>query len=264
MADSGIRRGPLYRFGVMISGMLGNGLNRRILSHNTSKGGMTEMQVQNWMSSDVVTVDENTSLVQVAKILEESNIRHLPVMRSKKIIGMISDRDVKETLPTRSTTLQAEELYHLLSEVKAKDLMKAEPNTIRPDQTMEIAAVKMLEYRVTGLPVVKEDGELVGIITQGDVFKVLIAITGIYQGGAQFAFNLEDRPGSIKEVADVMREWGGQIVSILSMSDTADEGYRHVFIRVTKVPEGNIQAMTKELDKKFMLLYVTVDPVKDI
>jgi acetoin utilization protein AcuB len=122
----------------------------------------------------------------------------------------------------------------------------------------------MLEYKVTGIPVVTSSGDLVGIISQGDVFRVLISITGIYQGGVQFAFNLEDRPGSIKEVANVIREWNGQIVSILSASDTADEGYRNVFIRVKGLPEDRLQHMIEMLEKNFMLLYVIKDPLKDI
>jgi len=160
--------------------------------------------------------------------------------------------------------MSAQELYYLLAQMTAKDVMNRNPITIRPDQTMEVAAVKMLEHRVTGIPVITEKGELVGIVSQGDVFRVLISITGIYQGSAQFAFNLEDRPGSIKEVADVIREEEGQIVSILSTSDTADEGYRHVFIRIMKLPEERLERMIEKLNKQFMLLSVIKDPLKDI
>ncbi len=221
------------------------------------------MQVQNWMTSEVISVEQDTSIIKVSQILRENNIRHLPVISGGSLVGMITDDDVKAATPSMGATLTANELYHLLAETKAKDIMKSTP-TIRPDQTMELAALKMLEHKVTGIPVVTEEGELLGIITQGDVFRVLIAITGIYQGGIQFAFNLEDRGGSIKEVADVMREFQGQIVSILSMSDTADEGYRHVFIRIKRVPDETLQNMIEKLEKKFMLLYVTKDPLKEV
>lgn len=221
------------------------------------------MQVQNWMTSEVISVDQDTSIIKVSQILRENNIRHLPVTSGGSLVGMITDEDVKAATPSMAATLTANELYHLLAETKAKDIMKTAP-TIRPDQTMELAALKMLEYKVTGIPVVTEEGELLGIITQGDVFRVLIAITGIYQGGIQFAFNLEDRGGSIKEVADVIREFQGHIVSILSMSDTADEGYRHVFIRIKRIPDENLQKMIEKMEQKFMLLYVTKDPLKEV
>lgn len=220
------------------------------------------MQVKNWMTSDVITVDSETSIVKVSQILKEHKIKRLPVLRGGRLLGMITDEDVKEASPSMATTLTADELYHLLAETKAKDIMKSNPTTIRPDQTVEVAALKMLEHKVTGIPVVTEKGELVGIISQGDVFRVLTSITGIYQGGAQIAFNLEDRAGSIREVADVMRKYHAKIVSILSVIETADEGYRHVFFRVKEISEKDLQKMIEELKKKFMLLYVTEDPLK--
>ncbi|MBW2023434.1 MAG: CBS domain-containing protein [Deltaproteobacteria bacterium] len=222
------------------------------------------MQVQNWMSSDLITVKEATPIIYVTKLMEENNIRHIPVTRNGQLVGLITEHEIKEAYPSKVTTMKAQELYYLLAELKAKDVMRRNPVTIRPDETMEVAAVKMLEHRVTGLPVVSEKGKLVGMITQGDVFRVLISITGIYQGGIQFAFNLEDRPGSIKEVADIIRKYDGQIVSILSTSDTADEGYRHVFYRIKKIPDGKLQQMIKEMEEKFMLLYVVKDPLKDV
>lgn len=220
------------------------------------------MQVQNWMTSNVITVDPETSILKVSKILKENKIKRLPVLKDGKLLGMITDEDVKEASPSMATTLTAEELYHLLAETKAKDIMKSNPTTIRPDQTVEVAALKMLEHKVTGIPVVSDKGELVGIISQGDVFRVLTSITGIYQGGAQLAFNLEDRAGSIREVADVIREYKAKIVSILSVIEIADEGYRHVFIRVKEISDKELQKMIRELKKRFMLLYVTEDPLK--
>jgi acetoin utilization protein AcuB len=214
------------------------------------------------MTSDVITVDPETSIVKVSQILKENKIKRLPVLKDGKLLGMITDEDVKEASPSMATTLTAEELYHLLAETKAKDIMKSNPTTIRPDQTVEVAALKMLEHKVTGIPVITEKGELVGIISQGDVFRVLTSITGIYQGGAQIAFNLEDRAGSIREVADVIRKYRAKIISILSVIETADEGYRHVFIRVKEISEQNLQKMIQELRKKFMLLYVTKDSLK--
>ena len=216
------------------------------------------------MTSDVITVAPETSVVKVSQILKEHKIKRVPVISRGRLLGMITDEDVKEASPSMATTLTADELYHLLAETKAKDIMKSNPTTIRPDQTVEVAALKMLEHKVTGIPVVTEKGELVGIISQGDVFRVLTSITGIYQGGVQLAFKLEDRAGSIKEVADVIREFKGRIVSILSMSAPRNERYRHVYIRVKETSEENLKKMTEELKKKFTLLYVTEDQLKEI
>ena len=222
------------------------------------------MLVKGWMTSDILTVDEDTSMMKASQIMKENNIRRLPVMRKGKLVGMVTDRDIKEASPSKATTLDVHELYYLLSELKLKDIMSKGLVTIGPEETVEKAAVKMLEHRISGLPVVNDRGKVVGIITQGDIFKVLVSLTGVYRGGIQFAFNLEDRPGSIKEVADTVRKHGGRMVSILSSYDMCDENCRHVYIRIKDLPEDKLKALTDDLDKNFILLYSVKDNMKDI
>jgi acetoin utilization protein AcuB len=222
------------------------------------------MLVKGWMTSDVLTVDEDTSMMKASQIMKENNIRRLPVMRKGKLVGVVTDRDIKEASPSKATTLDVHELYYLLSELKLKDIMSKGLVTIGPEETVEKAAVKMLEHRISGLPVVNDRGKVVGIITQGDIFKVLVSLTGVYRGGIQFAFNLEDRPGSIKEVADTVRKHGGRMVSILSSYDMCDENCRHVYIRIKDLPEDKLKALTDDLDKNFILLYSVKDNMKDI
>ena len=222
------------------------------------------MLVKGWMTSDVMTIDEDTSMMKASQIMKENNIRRLPVMRKGKLVGMVTDRDIKEASPSKATTLDVHELYYLLSELKVKDIMSKNVFTIGPEETVEKAAVKMLEHRISGLPVVNDKGKVVGVITQGDIFKVLVSLTGIYRGGIQFAFNLEDRPGSIKEVGDLIRKHGGRMVSILTSYDMCDEGCRHVYIRIKEIPEDKLKALTEDLDKNFILLYTVQDSLKDV
>jgi len=222
------------------------------------------MLVKGWMTSDVMTIDEDTSMMKASQIMKENNIRRLPVMHKGKLAGMITDRDIKEASPSKATTLDVHELYYLLSELKVKDIMSKNVITIGPEETVEKAAVKMLEHRISGLPVVNDKGKVVGVITQGDIFKVLVSLTGIYRGGIQFAFNLEDRPGSIKEVGDMIRKHGGRMVSILTSYDMCDEGCRHVYIRIKEIPEDKLKALTDDLDKNFILLYMVQDSLKDV
>ncbi len=222
------------------------------------------MLVKGWMTSDVMTIDEDTSMMKASQIMKENNIRRLPVMHKGKLVGMVTDRDIKEASPSKATTLDVHELYYLLSELKVKDIMSKNIFTIGPEETVEKAAVKMLEHRISGLPVVNDKGKVVGMITQGDIFKVLVSLTGIYRGGIQFAFNLEDRPGSIKEVGDLIRKHGGRMVSILTSYDMCDEGCRHVYIRIKEIPEDKLKALTEDLDKNFILLYMVKDSLKDV
>jgi acetoin utilization protein AcuB len=222
------------------------------------------MLVKGWMTSDVMTIDEDTSMMKASEIMRENNIRRLPVMHKGKLVGIVTDRDIKEASPSKATTLDVHELYYLLSELKIKDIMSTHVFTISPEETVEKAAVKMLEHHISGLPVVNDKGKVVGLITQWDIFKVLVSLTGIYRGGIQFGFNLEDRPGSIKEVGDLIRKHGGRMVSILTSYDMCDEGCRHVYIRIKDIPEDKLKALTEDLDKNFILLYTVKDSLKDV
>ncbi|MBA4395561.1 MAG: hypothetical protein C0407_18570, partial [Desulfobacca sp.] len=109
------------------------------------------MLVKGWMTSDVITIDEDTSMMKASQIMKENNIRRLPVMHKGKLVGMITDRDIKEASPSKATTLDVHELYYLLSELKVKDIIKKNLFTIGPEETVEKAAVKMLEHRISGL-----------------------------------------------------------------------------------------------------------------
>ena len=222
------------------------------------------MLVREWMASDVLTVDENTSMMKALHLMKESNIRRLPVMARGSLVGIISDRDLKEASPSKATTLDVHELYYLLAEIKVKEIMTKNPMTIGADETVERAAVIMLEHKVSGLPVLNKKKELVGVITQSDVFRAFVNITGIYKGGVQFAFSLDDKPGSIKEVADTIREHGGRMVSILSSTDMVTEGTRNVYIRVRGMEAEDLKKMENVLRQKFKVLYVAEDILKTL
>jgi acetoin utilization protein AcuB len=222
------------------------------------------MLVREWMTSDVLTVDENTSMMKALHLMKESNIRRLPVMSRGAIVGIISDRDLKEASPSKATTLDVHELYYLLAEIKVKEIMTKNPVTIYADETVERAAVIMLEHKVSGLPVLNKQNELIGIITQSDVFRAFVNITGIYKGGVQFAFSLDDTPGSIKEVADTIREYGGRIVSILSSTDMVAEGSRNVYIRIRDMASEDLDRIEQALRRKFKVLYVAGDILKTL
>jgi acetoin utilization protein AcuB len=222
------------------------------------------MLVKEWMATELFTVDENTSMMKALHIMKENAIRRLPVLQRGKLVGIVSDRDLKAASPSKATTLDVHELYYLLAEIKVKEIMTKNPYTISPEDTVERAAVMMLEHKVSGLPVINGQGELVGVITQSDIFRAFVNITGIYHGGIQFAFSLEDRPGTIKEVGEVIRKHGGRIVSILSSTDTGIPGYRDVYIRIHELPLEQLHALEANLRKNFKVNYMVKDILKTI
>jgi acetoin utilization protein AcuB len=214
------------------------------------------MLVNNWMSEKVITVDVNDSMYDATKRLKEHHIRMLPVMKKGKLVGILTDRDLKRASASDATTLEIHELLYLLSRIKVKELMTKNPITVPPDFTIEETARVLLENKISGVPVVDNKGNVVGVITQTDIFKVMISLTGIGNEGIQFAFQLEDRSGSIKEVADIIREFGGRMVSILTSYDNVPDGYRKVYIRMRSIERSRLQRLKEKLQEKAVLLYM--------
>ena len=215
------------------------------------------MLVQDWMSSKIITVEHDASIMKASKLMKQNGIQHLPVLKDKRLIGIISDRDLKEAQPSDATALDIYELYYLLDELKVKKVMSRNLFTITGEESVEKASAIMLKHNISALPVVNPQGELQGIITKGDVFRAFVSISGIYQAELQIGFQLEDRPGSIGEVAGVIRAHAGRIVSILTEYQRAPQGFRFVYIRAKEI--GNEQAMFDELEGKFTVLYHSHD-----
>ena len=189
------------------------------------------MPVQNWMTTDVVSVGPDTSLLKVGKLMKDHHIRRIPVVDEQgQVIGIISDRDVRDASPSKATTLDMYEMHYLLAELKAKNIMTAKPITVKPTDTVEQAALIMLDNKVGGLPVVDDSSKLVGIISDHDVFKALVDITGARMGGLQFAIELPDQPGTARPLFDLLRAHNARLLSVLTVSNA--NGNRHLFIRV--------------------------------
>ena len=214
------------------------------------------MLIKNWMTKDPITVSEETSMIKAIHIMKERHFRRLPVVNAGRLVGIVTDRDLKEAAPSKATTLDVHELYYLLAELQVSEIMSHDPVSASENDTVERAAQIMLDHTISGLPVLDATGGLVGIITQSDVFRAFMHITGVEQGGVQFALRLEDRPGLIKDVVDLLRGRGARFVSLLSSYATSQEGYRDVFIRVKNLEPEAVAAAQEELASHYELLYV--------
>ena len=211
------------------------------------------MPVQDWMSKDLVTIDEETSIMKASRVMKQNDIQHLPVLKKGRLVGIVSDRDLKEATPSKATTLDIHEMYHLLDTIKVKSLMPKNLHTIAPGDTVERAAAVMLKHHISALPVVDAQGALAGILTKGDIFRAFVSISGIYQGALAMGLELPDQPGYIKQVTDVIREHGGRIASIMTRYEGAPEGFKSVYIRANHVKDE--KALRQELEGKHKILY---------
>ena len=112
------------------------------------------MLVKNWMSKQVVAIDENESMRRAIKLLKEKNIRMLPVLSNGKPVGIVTDRDLKRASASDATTLDAHELNYLLDKIQVKTIMTKNPITVRLDLTVEETAEILLQNKISGVPVV--------------------------------------------------------------------------------------------------------------
>jgi len=222
------------------------------------------MLIKDWMAKDVLTVDENTSLMRATRIMKENSIRRLPVVAHGKLIGIVTDRDVKDASPSKTTSLDIHELYYLLSEMKVKDVMTATPLTLSADETLEKAALVMLEDKISGLPVVDASGHLVGLLSETDVLRGFIHSTGIKDGAIQFVFDLPDAPGSVTRVIESLRKYNTRVISILTSFEDAAEGHKRVAIRVMTEDAAKSEEMTKDLMANFTVVYHGKDELKNL
>ena len=206
------------------------------------------MYVKDWMTKKVFTVTPDDAVSDAAAIMKERKIKHLPVVKGGKVTGILSDRDIKEYIPSKATSLDVYELHYLLAKTKVKEIMRKKVFTTSPDTPVEEAARMMHDENIGSLPVV-EKRRLVGIISDRDIFRVLVDITGIRHGGHRVCLLVEDRPGSIKEVTAIIRKHGFGLQSILTTYEGVKEGYRRVVVRTRG--KGNFNSMRKELEATY-------------
>ena len=113
------------------------------------------MLIREWMTKDVITVTPDTSMLKASKLMKDHNIRRLPVLDGKHVVGIVSDRDIRAASPSKATTLDMHELYYLLSEVKVKDIMTSDPVTVYDTDAVDAAALLMENKGIGGLPVLQ-------------------------------------------------------------------------------------------------------------
>ena len=140
------------------------------------------MLVKNWMSKNVISIGVDNSMQDATAIMQQHRIRILPVVKNSKLVGIITDRDLKRASASDATSLEIHELLYLLMKIKIKDIMTKNPIAVPMDWTVEETAELLLNNKISGAPVVDEKDLVVGVITQTDLFRVLNSLTGIHAG----------------------------------------------------------------------------------
>src|SRR5512147_1618230 len=140
------------------------------------------MYVSDWMTKKVYTVNADDYLSDAVLLMRERGIKHVPVLKNGRLKGILSDRDIKEYSPSKATSLDIYELHYLLAKTKIKEIMKTKVITTTSETPVEEAAMTMLDEDIGCLPVMDNDA-VVGIISDRDIYRTLVDVTGVRHGG---------------------------------------------------------------------------------
>lgn len=179
------------------------------------------MLVSEWMTHDPRSVPADTPVMEAMQLLRDGGYRRLPVLDKRRLIGIVTDRDLQEATPSTATTLSVYELNYLLARMHVREVMTRPVITIGPDEPIEQAALLMEEHRISGLPVMA-NGELVGILTITDLLRAITIFLGLREGGTRVTVDVPDEPGVLARVAQAAAP--SNIVA--SVTSAVEEGQR--------------------------------------
>jgi acetoin utilization protein AcuB len=136
---------------------------------------MKHLLIRDWMVTDVITVSPEEPMLSAHKLMRDKHIRRLPVVENGRVVGILTRSDVRQAEPSSATTLNVWEMNYLLARLQVKDVMSKSVLTVRPEDTIRDAATLMHKHRFGALPVINDQQQLIGIITESDIFRILIA-----------------------------------------------------------------------------------------
>lgn len=192
------------------------------------------MKVGRRMTSEVVSIERETSLRRARRIMENRQIRHLPVLEKDRLVGLITDRDIRAAAPSSAANIAPEVREEFLDHLKVGHVMTKRVLSTTAERTIEEAALLMRQHKISCLPVL-EGERLVGIITETDIFKVFLEVLGVEEPSARLEISFDRRPGFVAELCRIIDEQGCRLVSLLVLS--GDEGEAVVILRVdTPIP----------------------------
>ncbi|NMA95031.1 MAG: CBS domain-containing protein [Clostridiales bacterium] len=208
------------------------------------------MFVRKKMTANPFTISPDNSLPDAQDIMSKHNIKRLPVLKGGKLVGVISKEDILRASPSKATTFSIGEINYLLARTKVSKIMTKDPITITSSALLEEAATLMRDHDVGFLPVV-DDGKLVGIITESDIFDSFIELLGFREKGTRLTIEALDAPGVMSELTSIISDFGANISNIAVYRGTA--GKSAVVIGINSLNTEGIEVMLEK--RGFKVLY---------
>ena len=172
------------------------------------------MLVKDRMTQNPVTVSPDTPVSEALNLMRQKKVRRMPVVdRHGHLVGIVAEKDLLYASPSPATSLNVYEIGYLLSKLKVKEIMAKDVVTVTEDAPLEEAARIMVDNAVSGLPVTR-DKTVVGIITETDIFKILLEMMGARDLGTRLTIQVHDQPGTLSRIAGAIAGIGGDIVAL--------------------------------------------------
>ncbi len=172
------------------------------------------MLVRERMSPHPVTVQADTPITDALRLLREKDVRRLPVLDEQgTMVGIVSEKDLLYASPSPATSLSIYELHYMLSHLQVSEVMTKDVIAVAPDTPIEEAARIMSDHKIGGLPVM-EGGRLAGIITETDVFAVLLEMLGARERGLRLTLQIPERKGEIARITTAIAQRGGNLLAL--------------------------------------------------
>ena len=207
------------------------------------------MLVSERMSRPVISVSHDAPIHDVLVMFKKEHIRRAPVMKDGKLIGIISQGDLLNASPSPVTTLSVWEMNYLLSKVTVKRVMSKKVTTVDVDTPIEEAARIMADNKIGGLPVMN-NGKVVGMITETDLFKVFLELMGARDNGIRVTASVDDKPGELAKVTKAIADAGGNFVSF-GFFDGQDASTKVLTFKVEGIKKEEVKRVLGTSVKKF-------------
>ena len=193
------------------------------------------MLVRDVLTPNVISVTPKTTLPEAVRLMRERGIRHLPVVEDGKLVGIVSDRDLKRAMASPATSLEVHELTYLLNRLAVGEIMTRTVITIGAMFPVEEAARLMVMEKVSALPVTDAD-RLVGIVTETDVLDLFVRAMGAGTPSSRLDVRLGDRQNALAEVVRLTEDAGAAVSSVMTLVDR--EGRKEAVLRLATINPG--------------------------
>jgi len=195
------------------------------------------MYVGNKMATDIVSVFPEASISLAFQLMHEKNVSQLPVVKDGKLVGLITETLLSEFSPSKATTLSMYELNYVLGKTKVDSIMEKDLKTCTTDMLIENVAIIMLEYDINMVPVINENGTLVGVISRSDILDSFVEIIGAKDTGTRITVNVKNEAGTLAEISHIIKDFGVNITHLTNFNNP-----------VTNVGELIIRMNTNDID----------------